>query len=178
MSTSPSPPSVLYAVAAFAVGVLALMAFALAASPVQARRLPVLPPPGTPKLQGCGVLKVASNPWVNFIDGAGRDTGDHWIVSRTRSGGPCSTARSFARTLVDDVRFFNGNDSPKRVRGNLCRWNVGSGHEIIAPFQEITCAIHERVGRRRVLTIVGAQVDPDPRFITPVSAGAARVDVP
>jgi hypothetical protein len=172
MSTSSPIPGVGRALVALAIGVPLLLAFAVA-SPAQARRPPTLPKPSSPKYEGCGVLTVAAAPWQNFIDGARREQGDHWIISQRRTGASCSAARSFARALIDDDKFFSkrADTTFARFRGNFCLWSFGSGHETIAPFRHIVCELAVRVGRRRVMSDMGADVDPDPRFITP---GPAR----
>ena len=92
-------------------------------------------------------------------------SGDHWIIARLGRLSTCAFAHgAVLKLLAEPARAYKGR-GVGRLLGGLCDWTLGSGHETIRPFAEITCHLPTPRHPRIAAATVRAFVDPDPKFI-------------
>ena len=136
----------------------ALVPLALASSPDPPRR----------GAHSCGSHELAGHRWTSSIDGLAHERGTHWIVYRAGAHGNCAFAeRTLSGLLSFSDEYLAQARSPNHYAGGTCIWTTraGTGHESIAPFQEVRCTVPITLRGRTYTTTVGALLDPNPRFI-------------
>jgi hypothetical protein len=147
---------------------VALCALLSTASAPPARASTADPPQGG--VNSCGSHVLAGHSWTSHIDGVAHERGTHWIVYWAGGRGSCAFAeQTLAGLLKFSDEFLREARAPNHYAGGTCQWatRAGDGHETITPFQEVRCTVPITLRGHRYSTIVGALIDPDPRFISP-----------